>query len=360
MITEPTSDPRIATARAHWGHRFVANGMPLADLEEAIAGIERWDQWCESFSRRGADHERLAESALDQGASRTAAECYTRAAVCYHFAKFLFVQSPEEMRSAHADAVRCRALALPHLSPPGRRVEIPFDGAALPGILRVPDGVDRPPVVIMVMGLDSAKEEMDAYESAFLSRGLATLAFDGPGQGEAEYDLPIRGDYEAPVGAVIDWLRAECAEVDAARVGIWGVSLGGYYAPRAAAFDNRITACVSLAGPYDFGAAWATLPDLTRAAFQARSHAPDEERARAHAATLSLVGAAEQIICPLLVVFGERDRLFPVAGARRLVTEAAGPKELWLIPEANHVASNRWYAFRSQSADWLAARLTGP
>ena len=58
------------------------------------------------------------------------------------------------------------------------------------------------------MGLDSAKEEMDAYESIFLARGIATLAFDGPGQGEAEYELPIRGDYEAPVRSVIDLSRA--------------------------------------------------------------------------------------------------------------------------------------------------------
>ena len=48
----------------------------------------------------------------------------------------------------------------------------------------------------MAQGLDSTKEEMDAYEEPFLARGMATLAIDGPGQGEAEYDIPFCGDYE--------------------------------------------------------------------------------------------------------------------------------------------------------------------
>ncbi len=57
------------------------------------------------------------------------------------------------------------------------------------------------------MGLDSTKEEMDDYENRFLMRGLATLAFDGPGQGEAEYDFPITPEYERPVGVVLNYAR---------------------------------------------------------------------------------------------------------------------------------------------------------
>jgi 2,6-dihydroxypseudooxynicotine hydrolase len=81
----------------------------------------------------------------------------------------------------------------------------------------------------MAMGLDSSKEEMDSYESLFLNRGLATLTFDGPGQGEGEYDFAIRHDYEVPVGAVFDWLETR-TDIDSGNAGLWGVSLGGYYA----------------------------------------------------------------------------------------------------------------------------------
>ena len=135
-------------------------------------------------------------------------------------------------------AVACRTLALPHLQPPGERVEMPYQGRWLAGILRKPVGVDRPPVVVMAMGLDSAKEEADCYEQHFLARRMATLSFDGPGQGEAEYDFAIRGDYEVAVAAVIDFIQTR-RDLDCARIGLWGVSLGGYYYARAPAAFER-------------------------------------------------------------------------------------------------------------------------
>ena len=76
----------------------------------------------------------------------------------------------------------------------------------------------------MCMGLDSAKEEMDDYENRFLARGLATLAFDGPGQGEAEYDFAICPEYEKPAKAVVDFVETR-SDLDAGALGIWGVSL---------------------------------------------------------------------------------------------------------------------------------------
>src|SRR5262249_59143820 len=139
-------------------------------------------------------------------------------------------------------AVECRKLAAPYLRPPGERVEMPYEGKWLAGILRKRGGGGRPPVLLFACGLDSCKEETDAYEQPFLARGIATLAFDGPGQGEGEYDFAIRGDYEVAVKAVIDYVETR-RDLDATRVGIAGISLGGYYAPRAAAHDKRITAC---------------------------------------------------------------------------------------------------------------------
>ena len=187
----------------------------------------------------------------------------------------------------------------------------------LKGVLRKPRGVARPPVVVMCMGLDSTKEEMRTNEEVFLDRGMATFAFDGPGQGEAEYDLPIRPDYEAPVAAVIDALEAR-DDIDTGRLGLWGVSLGGYYAPRAAAFEPRVRACVSLTGPFDFADAFARAPELTRAAFIARCHARDADEAAEVAARMTLDGVAERIRCPIYVVGGRLDRVVPPEHAERL------------------------------------------
>jgi 2,6-dihydroxypseudooxynicotine hydrolase len=334
----------------------VSNGVPLTDFQEVTAAVERWEDWCGAWSARAALHEQLGRAALASGERLSAGEHLTRAGVCYHFAKFVFVADPAQMKAAHAHAVECRRLALPLIDPPGERVAIPYEGGRLQANLRKPAGAVRPPVVVMCMGLDSAKEEMDSNESVFLARGMATLAFDGPGQGEGEYEFAIRGDYEAVVKAVVDFVESR-SDLDAARVGLWGVSLGGYYAPRAAAFEKRVKACIALSGPFDWAGIYDGLPPLTRDTFRVRSKSRDEAEARARAATLTLADAARRIACPLFVMAGKQDRLVPWQEAERLAAAAAGPVERCYIDDGNHVANNRVYQYRSQSADWMAGRL---
>ena len=349
-------DARVEAAISHWAPRFVENGVPVGDFQDVAAEVERWEDWCDAWAARGARHEALGREALEQGRDRSAGVHLATAAVCFHFGKFLFVQDPDTMRATHERAVRCRTDALPLLDPPGERLEVPFEGTTLPGNLRRPHGVDRPPVVVMIPGLDSAKEESGAYEDLFLQRGLATFAFDGPGQGESEYELPIRGDYEVAVTAVFDALQAR-DDLDGERIGIWGVSLGGYYAPRSAAHEPRAKACVSLSGPFDWAGIWDDLPGLTRAAFTARSHSADQDEARGKASALSLVGVAERITCPLFVVAGGRDRLVPRSHPERLAAEASGPVELLVVEDGNHVVNNRAHDYRFRTADWMAAQL---
>jgi dipeptidyl aminopeptidase/acylaminoacyl peptidase len=349
-------DARVEAAIAHWAPRFVANGVPLSDFQEVTAQVERWEDWCAAWSTRAAVHEKLGNEALAAGHRLSASEHLTRAGVCYHFAKFVFVHAYDEMRAAHRKAIACRQAALAHLDPPGERVEIPFEGTRLYGVLRKPKGVARPPVVVMCMGLDSAKEEMDAYESVFLARGMATLAFDGPGQGEAEYELRIRGDFEAPVKSVIDWVERR-ADLDTAGIGLWGVSLGGYYAPRAAAHEKRVKACISLSGPYDWAELWPTMNPLTREAFRVRAKCATPEEAHEYGRSLTLKGVASNIRCPLFIVAGKQDRIVPWQHGERLAREASGPVELLLIDDGNHVANNRGYRYRTQSADWMARQL---
>ena len=351
-----TIDAKVKSAIAHWAPRFVANGVALTDFEEVTASIGTWDDWCRAWSERATRHETMGREALAAGYRLSAGEHLQRAGVYYHFAKFLFVHKPAEMRAAHMKAVECRNLALPHLSPAGERIAVPYEGKALYGILRKPSGIVRPPVVVMAMGLDSAKEETDAYEQPFLQRGMATFAFDGPGQGEGEYDFAIRGDYEVAVKAVFDALERR-SDIDPARMGLWGVSLGGYYAPRAAAFEKRVRTCISLSGPYDWGDAWDNLPELTRAAFRVRSHSANDAEAKKRAGTLSLKGIAGNITCPIYIMTGKLDRIIPWQDAERLAGEVKGPVELLLIEDGNHVANNRAYRWRTQSADWMADRL---
>src|SRR6185312_8450377 len=155
------SDPRLKAAIAHWGPRFVANGVVLTDFEEVTGSIASYDDWCSAWSKRAAHHEEIGREALMKKHFLTAAEALQRAGVYYHFASFLFVHDQAQMRAAHLKQIECRQLALPHLRPAGERVEIPYEGKFLAGILRKPHGVERPPVVVMAVGLDSTKEEGD-------------------------------------------------------------------------------------------------------------------------------------------------------------------------------------------------------
>lgn len=357
---EARLDELVASAVAHWAPRFTTNGVTVSDFERVTAGIERWDQWCAAWSQVGAEHEALGRRALDAGHLVSAGQHLSRAAVYFHFAKFVFVADLEQMRAAHLRAVSCLDAALPHLLPPGRRVEIPFGDARLVGILRCPGGAGPHPTVVLLPGLDSTKEELGSTEETFLDRGLATFSVDGPGQGEAEYDLPIRGDWSAPAEAI--WAAlAELPEVDADRVAVWGVSLGGYYAPRvAAALGDRVRACVALAGPFDFGDCWDRLPELTRRTFQARSRAADDAEAKELAHTLSLEGVAGSITAPLLIVFGGRDRLIPRQHAERLRDATGGPVELLMLENGNHGCADVAPWHRPYTADWVTARLAAP
>ncbi len=350
------TDALLETAIANWQPRFVANGVDASDFAHIVARLGRWEDWCAAWCEAGAEHEALGIAARDAGNSRSAGEHLARAAVYFHFAKFLFVHDLDQARAAHDRAVAALTDAAAHLAPPATRLEIPFEESRLVALLRTPDPATPQPTVVLIPGLDSAKEEFREVERAFLERGLATVSLEGPGQGEVEWDLPIRPDWAVVGEVALDNLRSR-PEVVASRVGVWGVSLGGYYAARIAAAGLGVRATVALSGPYDFAAAWASLNPLTRRAFAVRSHSADDAEAARRAAELTLVGRAPSITSPLLVIQGRRDRLFSWREGERLVAEAAGPAELLVLDEGNHGCANVTYRHRPYAADWLARHL---
>ena len=351
-------DPRVSSAISHWAPRFVSNGVLLADFEDVTKSLEHWEDWCAAWSARAKVHEDLGRKSLSEGYRLSAGEHLIRAAIYYHFAKFVFVQDVKQMRAAHRKAVACYRDGIVHARPPGERVEVQYEKRSIFGVLRKPN-LGNNPVLIMAPGLDSTKEEIHAYEEPFLARGIAVLAIDGPGQGEAEYDIPICGDYERAAAAVVDWIEKR-DDLDKRNIAIWGVSLGGYYAPRAAAYEKRIKACIALSGPYDWDRIWDGLPELTRETFRVRSHAKDEMQARQVAKTLTMKEAAPRISCPIFIVTGRQDRLVPASHAEELAMAVAGPVELMIVEDGGHNANNRPYRYRSRTADWLVGQFGLP
>lgn len=348
-------DPRVATAAVHWGPRFVHNGTDHEDFTRTLSRISQWQDWCREWGRTAEEYEDLAARAEEAGHVVTAMTAWRHAGLAWHWAKFVFVTEPAQQRAAHDRAVAAYARGAAGLIPPAERVLVPYRGSELPALLRVPRTEGVPPVVLMAPGLDSVKEELQATADYFCERGMATLALDGPGQGESEYELPIKPEYEHVASAALDFLCGR-PDVDAARAGMFGVSLGGYYAARAMAFEDRLRAAVELAGPYRFDMGWDDLPPMTRETFRHRSRAGDDEAARAFAGRLTLEGAAPRITKPLLVVHGRQDRIVGPGHAEQLASEAPGA-ELVMVEGGNHGVTNHAFASRSLLADWMADRL---
>jgi dienelactone hydrolase len=349
-------DPQVDLILAHMTPRYLATGIDPSDLQRLAGRIQRWDDWCRVWSEEGERHAALATEATKLGRTVTAAEANLRASIYYHYAKHLFAHDPDQYRTAHNRMLACYHAAAATLEPPVERISIPFETTELVGNLRRPSVPGRPPVAIVLPGLDACKEELHAWCEAFVRRNVAALAIDGPGQGETAFRLPITYQWGKVIGAAIDKLATR-GDVDGNRVAVVGQSLGALYAPLAAAFEPRIKACVSNCGPFDFGAILPTMPKASQETFRVRSYAQSPAEAYEIARSLTLEGVAQRIKCPLLVVFGAGDKLIPVSEGERLARAASGPTELVVFEEGNHVCFNISYKFRPLTADWTAERL---
>jgi len=349
-------DPQVDLIFSHFTPRYEATGVDPNDLRALMPRITQWSDWCRMWSEEGGRHEALGLEALAQGFKVTAGEAFVRAAVYYHYGKHLFADRPDEFRVAHEAMLRCYGAAAPLLAPPIERVEFPFRGVAMAGWLRKPSDVLRPPVAIILPGLDACKEELHAWATAFIDRGMAALTLDGPGQGETSFKLPVTHEWGLVIGAVIDVLEKR-DDVDGRRVGVVGQSLGALYAPLAAAGEPRLKACIANCGPFDWGTVLPKMPKVSQEVFRVRSHSKTIEECYARGKALTLEGQAQHIKCPLLVIFGAGDRLIPPADGERLAHLASGPSELVMYPEGNHVCFNISYKFRPLTGDWMSRTL---
>ncbi len=347
---------RVQLAAGHWKPRFVANGVDVNDFERVVAETTEWRDWAPNWRRVGDAHRALADDAARRGKTATAAEAYQRAAWCYHLGKFLWFEDRSLHDRLRELTVATYAKALAHLDPPGERVEVPFEGAVIPGILRKPRGTLRPTLVVLVPGLDSVKEELFAMENDFLRRGVATLTIDGPGQGENAPRFAIRANWETVIGPLLDGIFLVDRGVDHTRVGLMGISMGGIYGPRAAAHEKRLKAIVALAGPYDLSECWPGLNPLTKGGYVFYTKSRDEAEAFEKSKSLTLRGVLDKVTCPLLVIHGAKDRLIPSEHAERIAREAPNAT-LLLYPEGNHVCNNIAYKYRPAMADWMKEKL---
>ena len=174
-----TSRPQSPT-----GHRASSRrGSTPNDFIRVTGALDHWADWLGAWCANGDMHARLAEDAEAKDHRLTAGNAWMRAALSYHFAKFVWVLDMQRHRAATLASVDAMRRAHAVLDPTAERVEFAFEGARLVGNLRRPVGRDQPPVVLLLPGLDSTKEEFFRWENVFLQRGMATFALDGTGPG---------------------------------------------------------------------------------------------------------------------------------------------------------------------------------
>jgi dienelactone hydrolase len=338
-------------------------------IQEALVGVKcMWTAMAQRI-------EGFGETAQSEGQQLTAGSYYLRAAI-YYFCGERFIAPSERKRDTYRSCLRCFRKGIARRYPNIERVEVPYEGTTLPAWFLRAEVQGPAPAVVMFDGLDNAKEMSVLFGGVEIARrGIHTLAIDGPGQGEALrlQNIPSRYDYEVPGRAAYDYISTR-PEVDAQRVAVMGFSMGGYYAPRAAALEPRFAACVAWGGHFDYHEAWVRRrrimesggTKISAPSFQLPwvLGMPDMEACMKKLEDYRLAGVAEKIRCPFYCIHGENDNIVPLEFAQRLYDiVGASDKTLKILTTheggSDHCQEDNRQVGANLVADWLAQRLGG-
>lgn len=356
-------DPLVRQVMETWTPRFLAAGIPIGEIARTVERVEKWDDWPTEWLAAGAIHDKRGDALAAEGYIESATEAWKLACSCYHVGYHVAVRDHELHERGLSKMLEIHDKAVPYMRPAVEKFEIGEAADRIVGLVSTPESqgenAGQFPVVLLLPGLDSTKETRHGARVGWVARGFAVISIDGPGQGEASRWSTIRPDYNVAVSAVIDWIEQQ-EQLDATRIAVIGISLGGYYAPRAAAFEPRISATVGNCGPYDFSQCWDRIPQVTKEAFIHYSGADSEAEGYEIAQKMTLEGIAGRITSPLLIVHGERDPLIPAEHGQRIVDEASGPAELVLTQGGNHGVNNLPFASGPAIRDWVCKQLGVP
>jgi esterase FrsA len=370
-----TPDQALAALRADVQARADHQAYPIGginrdDVRDVLATLKSVDrdEWAAAWAKAGDHHEAAARAAIDVNGKR---ENWRQAWLDYHFGAWP-AQDTDGKRADYARAAAAFREYGKLLDPPVETVRIPFDGKDIVGLLRMPRGEGRKPVVLTIGGLDEYKEFGTEHGSAGMVRaGLGTLALDMPGTGEAPVTMEIGA--ERMIDRAIDYLSSR-NDVDSQRIAVFGASAGGYWSALSAYVERqRVRAVVAQGAP---------IHNYFQADWQKKSWGTDEylfglKEARMYVygfkdaeddaflkklATFSLQtrGILEKPSAPMLVVNGEKDTQVPIADLY-LLLQTGTPKMAWVNPDGGHTGrSKEWPQERIDNevvVPWLVAAL---
>ncbi len=339
----------------YWIPRLVADGIDANDARTARTQIKSWADWSGVWSGIAETYQSLAAARLAADAQLTAGEALVRSSLCYHVAQLVPTRTPELKAGLQQRKVERFREAAPLIDPPAKRLEFRHGNSLFPGYLRLPAGVGPHACAILVPGLDSTKEDFITVSDMCVRRGLATFAFDGPGQGEARSHSVLAPGYEGCIGDVFELMAAR-DEIDGSRIGLLGRSLGGHYILRAAAADDRIAACTVFGGAYDLSD-WDNMPQTILDGFRHATGSATADEARNRMEASSLDDCIDRVGCPTLIVHGRRDAIFHWTQAERIAGALKCNPTLLMDEDGVHCCHNHAFEYRTAMADWLAQIL---
>jgi dipeptidyl aminopeptidase/acylaminoacyl peptidase len=292
------------------------------------------DAWFREWAREARTVEDRGRELIAGGRAKSGAQYLQRASVYYHVGERFLQPKSTEGLSAYKRGVECLRDAAKYIKRPRlEHVEIPYDGGSLPAIYVHAEAANRGgkvPAMVFFDGLDVTKEIQYFKGVADLAaRGVACLIVDGPGNGESIRfrNFYLRPDTEHYATPAFDYLASR-PEIDPKRIGVMAISLGGYYAPRAAAFDQRYACCLAWGAQWDYQKIWLDRFDrLARADTPSLSvasqhilwvlNASSQDDAIKRLAPFKLDGVVQKISCPFLMLHGEGDEQIPLGEAQK-------------------------------------------
>jgi len=343
----------------------VAGGNVVPDVMGIHARARKYADLSREFSRVGVKREAMARKAEGEGHLITARDNYFAAAVFYGMAKWPIHEDDNKELILLNDKMReCYDKFIENAPHYIERVEIPFEGKSLPGLLHLPlnRGKGKMPCVLSIDGMDNFKEAMHPiYGDKLLERGMAILSLDGPGQGECL----VRGirctadNFPRAAGAAMDYLLKR-PEIDGERIGVAGTSMGSFWVTQIVASNHRFKVAAVRLTCMEPG--MHTIFNLAAPTFKDRymwmAGYEDEEAFDKFAETLTLKGLGKKIKCPYLIVAGEFDELSPIAHAYDLYNEVTVPRKIVVYEGESH-ANTQDVDAQTIVADWLKDGLDG-
>lgn len=351
----------------------IRSGGPstVPDMEALRQRVKRLVDICPAFEALAKKREGMAKDAEQAGDKAAARDHYFLAANYWASAMWtidevshkLIMQNDKKRENFD----KYMTLADHHIE----WVEIPYRGKSLPAIFHLPPQYRsgaKVPVIVVVSGMDGFKERSVAlHNDAWMERGYAVLAFEGPGY----WEPPLRGIYVDVPGwteaarTLADWL-VQRPEIDAGKIGMTGVSYGSFFTVIMMAADARYKACAVVGTCYEPGGE--TIFNRASPTFKKRfmfmSGITDEREFDDFRKTIDWNGYAQKVKGAYIVACGEYDQLCPLEYTEAFMKALGGPKQLLIYEGGNHsialtTATTNGPEPRKYQAEWMAGRLEG-